>query len=174
MDSSFRRFSYRRGWIKIYFALVLVAWLVGLIVLPTWTKAAGWSSLDITFSIPGFLLLVLLFANFYLSTSDIAVSEHGISWMIMNVKWRTVEWTKIDRIRISCMRAARLSKSKVLYHIHSDRRRHLYFMPKGGIFFDDSIVDVDDLKNVLRLQVLRRKIPVEDKLCASLRGTGLL
>lgn len=159
--SEIQRFSYGRTGIKIYSGFLLVAWILGLILWPIWSKPRGWMYLIIAFSAPGFVFLLILFVNFCLVSSDIEVGADGIGWAIFGWRWKEIKWADVDHIGVSSVWDFARYRKKKLYSLYRSKKPRAYFLRGGGIFFNENIHHVTELKSLLKSQVEGRGIRVE-------------
>ena len=155
-----RQFTYGRAKTKIFFAFVLGAWLLGFILWPAWTTERDWAEFEMFFSIPGFFFLLILFVNFFLTTSDIEIDSDGIRWIIFGRAWREISWDNVNHLRISSVWDFEHKRIKKIYSIRRTRYSRIYFLPGGSIFFDENIHDILVLKNTLWTESQKRGISV--------------
>lgn len=160
-DSNIGRFKYRRDAVKIYFALLLIAWILIFIAWPIWSRPEEWMSLEKMFSIPGFVILLILFINFYLTSASIEVDDQSIYWVILNWRWKEIKWHDVECIGVSSVWNYAKRKRILLYSIYTKNRRRMYFMKGGAIFFDESICGIEQLKDRLRSEAEKRAVRIE-------------
>jgi hypothetical protein len=158
-----RRFSYKRTGIKIYFAFLLLAWALGFILWPILSRPRSWISLEMFFSVPGFIFLFFLFINGYFMMSDIEVSPVAISWLLFGWRWKTIKWADVDHIRISLFWDFQRHRRTKRYYLFKRGKSRPYFLPGGGMAFLETICNAEELMSVVKSQIERWGIRVEGR-----------
>ena len=153
-------FKYHRNWMKGYLGFLLGALFLGTILWPIWAKPQDWVSLEIEFSVPIFLFFVFLSANYYLATSDIDISDHGVSWILRGWRWKEIRWLDLSRIRILSTWDFQNKRWMKMLSLDQENRSRLYFRKKGSIFFSEKIVHFDELVRLIRERAKQHSIPV--------------
>jgi hypothetical protein len=156
-----RRFRYSRSGMKIYIACLVAAFGGVSIYLLLWYRREGWVGAVLFFA-SCFFLFLLLFANYCLVLSDIETDADSISWVIFGRRWKELKWADIDHIRVSSGWAWGTYSPRKIYSIYPSKRRRLYFLRNGVIFFYGDIRGAIELKNIVKTEARSRKIPVED------------
>lgn len=152
------RFSYQRTAMKVYWALLLLGFVVACIVLILEKPQEYLKSEVILMSI--FLFLLFFFRLFCISTADIEVDDERISWVIGARRWRSLRWADISYIKI--MPRYNVNRPRKLYVLYKENTPP-YFRPwrSRPIYFDDGIHGVELLKTMVKFEVDKYNIRVE-------------
>jgi hypothetical protein len=159
-DDETRYFSYPGVWLNVYLAVLLIALAGGCIWLP-FSHREGWVDAE-WFMTTSFFVLLILFINVWLVTSKIEVNRNSISWHFLGWRWKDIDWSAVNHVRISFYWDATRRKQTKRYYIFRTAKPRPYFFPNGGMVF----TDVQELERLVAVQAERwgiRVIDVDDR-----------
>jgi hypothetical protein len=123
------------------------------------SQRSGWVGAEVCFVII-FIFFLIFYTNACLSDSDIEISSDSISWFIFNHRWKTIKWKNIDHIRVSYAPDFERHRKVKMYYIFETLRSRAYFLPRGGMFFRETINNSEALEAIIKSKIDEYHIPV--------------
>ncbi len=124
--------------------------IVLVIALGTWIIYTGEVTGGVLVISIGCGLFVPLYINAKLTLSPLCVDDEGITVTTFGCTWKSMKWRDVREVRSSQWTNPGSSKPTRRYFIYSTSGERLYLRKGGPIVFDETIIDLGLLLDILR------------------------
>lgn len=119
----------------------------------------------------GWCVVVLLVVNALLQGSDILVDDGGITRVFCGVRWKSIEWQDVCRIRLRNMRSFD-SGRKIRIICFDTKSAQRQFFGRFGTAFSDEVQNRDAMISLINRYLLKYELSVErgdaaERLCSA-------
>jgi hypothetical protein len=124
--------------------------IVLVIVLGGWVISSGEVTGGVLVILIGCGLFVPLYFNAKLTLSPLCVNDDGITVTTFGCTWKSMKWRDVKEVRSSQWADVGVSKPTRKFFIYSTSGERFYLKQSGPIIFNETIIDVESLLDILR------------------------